>query len=157
MRPLVVGVIKETTPGERRVSLAPSQVGDLCQAGYEVVVAAGAGAEAFFADDDYAKAGARVVSGPNLCAEADLITTVARPPTAVIEQMRPGQILVGMLALLADPGYVRLLASRGLTAISFDGLPRTLSRAQTRRFVFRSSQSRTSSIRTSGSRGTSRT
>ncbi len=131
MRPLVVGVIKEVTPGERRVSLAPSQVGDLRQAGCEVVVEAGAGAEAFFADDDYAKAGARVVSGADLCAEADLITTVARPPTAVIERMRPGQILVGMLAPLADPGYVRLLALRGLTAISLDGLPRTLSRAQT--------------------------
>lgn len=131
MRPLVVGVIRETAPGERRVSLAPGQVDDLRQAGCEVVVEAGAGAEAFFADDDYAKAGARVVSGPDLCAEADVITTVARPPSAIIERMRPGQILVGMLTPLADPGYVRLLASRGLTAISLDGLPRTLSRAQT--------------------------
>jgi NAD(P) transhydrogenase subunit alpha len=106
-------------------------VDDLRQAGCEVVVEAGAGAEAFFADDDYAKAGARVVSGPELCVEADLITTVARPPTSVVERMRPGQILVGMLAPFADPGYVRLLASHGLTAISLDGLPRTLSRAQT--------------------------
>ncbi len=130
MRPLMVGVTKEAAPGEHRVSLAPGQIAELGTAGCEVLVEAGAGADAFFSDEAYATAGARVVSTAELYAEADLITAVGRPPTDALERLRPGQIVVGVLAPLADPGYARDLAARGVTAISLDGLPRTLSRAQ---------------------------
>jgi NAD(P) transhydrogenase subunit alpha len=95
-----------------------------------VLVEAGAGASAFYGDEDYANAGASIVSGDELCTGADLITTVARPPTPVLDRLRSGQVVVGMLAPLGDPAYVDNLAARGITAISLDCLPRTLSRAQ---------------------------
>ena len=45
-------------------------------------------------------------------------------------QLRAGQAVIGMLAPLVDPELAAALAARGVTAISLDGLPRTLSRAQ---------------------------
>ena len=56
---------------------------------------------------------------------------MTRPDPQAIARMRPGQTVVGMLSTLIDPGLARDLAEQGVTAVSLDGLPRTLSRAQT--------------------------
>jgi H+-translocating NAD(P) transhydrogenase subunit alpha len=56
--------------------------------------------------------------------------TVGKPDPEVLERLRSGQAILGMLNPLADPGLAASLAARGITAISLDGLPRTLSRAQ---------------------------
>src|SRR5450759_440167 len=60
---LAVVAIKETAPGERRVALAPDSIGRLKAAGLDVLVEAGAGTGASFADDAYVKAGASIVRG----------------------------------------------------------------------------------------------
>ena len=128
---LSVGVVRETGPGERRVALVPAVVGRLRAAGLRVLVEADAGAAAWFPDEAYAEQGAVVLPTAALYAEADVLVCVGRLDEAGIGRLRPGQTLVGMLAPLADPGHARLLAERGVTAVSLDGLPRTLSRAQT--------------------------
>jgi NAD(P) transhydrogenase subunit alpha len=56
--------------------------------------------------------------------------TVTRPQPDAVDELRPGQAVIGMLAPLADPEFAAALAVRGVTVISLDGLPRTLSRAQ---------------------------
>ncbi len=48
----------------------------------------------------------------------------------MVSALRSGQALLGMLNPLVDPGFVAGLAARGVTAISMDGLPRTLPKAQ---------------------------
>ena len=55
---------------------------------------------------------------------------MTRPDPKAIARMRAGQAVVGMLSTLIDPGLARDLAEQGVTAVSLDGLPRTLSRAQ---------------------------
>jgi H+-translocating NAD(P) transhydrogenase subunit alpha len=125
-----VAVVKETAPGERRVALIPELIGRLQGAGLEVLVESGAGDGAWFADSTYADAGASVVSRAELLADADLILTVGKPDPQLTDALRPGQAILGMLNPLADPGLAAILAARGVTAISLDGLPRTLSRAQ---------------------------
>jgi len=127
---LSVGVVRETGPGERRVALVPAVVGRLRAAGLRVLVETDAGAAAWFSDEAYAQQGAVVLPTAALYAEADVLVCVGRLDEAGIGRLRPGQALVGMLAPLADPGHARLLAERGVTAVSLDGLPRTLSRAQ---------------------------
>jgi NAD(P) transhydrogenase subunit alpha len=127
---LKVGVVRETAAGEQRVALVPAAVGRLRAAGLHVLVEAGAGAAAWFADEAYGRAGAVVVDTDELYAGADVLLSVGRLDPAGTERLRPGQVVIGMLAALADPGYARRLADRGVTAISLDGLPRTLSRAQ---------------------------
>jgi NAD(P) transhydrogenase subunit alpha len=125
-----VAVVKEATPGERRVALAPDAVARLGPAGIEVLVQSGAGAAAWFPDSAYAEAGATIVSRDELLAAADAIVTVGKPDAGLLAGLRAGQAVFGMLAPLTDPGLAADLAARAVTAVSLDGLPRTLSRAQ---------------------------
>ena len=125
-----VGVLKETTPGERRVALVPEMLARLRGAGLDVLVQSGAGDGAWFADSAYAEAGAAIVSRDELLADAGLVITIGRPDGHVAGALRPGQAVLGMLNPLADPALAAQLAARGVTVISLDGLPRTLPKAQ---------------------------
>jgi NAD(P) transhydrogenase subunit alpha len=125
-----VAVVKESAPGERRVALVPETVPRLTAAGLEVVVEQGAGDAAWFPDDAYQSAGATIAKTADLYAAADVILTVTRPDEAAIGRLRAGQTVVGMLAPLVTPQLARQLADKGVTAVSLDLLPRTLSRAQ---------------------------
>ena len=125
-----VGVLKETAPGDRRVALVPEMVGRLQGAGLDVLVQSGAGDGAWFADSAYAEAGAAIVSRDELLAEADVVVGIGRPEETVTGALRGGQALVGLLNPLVDPAFAAAMAARGVTAISMDGLPRTLPRAQ---------------------------
>ena len=127
-RRMKAAVIKETSPGERRVALVPDAVARLGPAGIDVLVQSGAGDGAWLSDAAYADAGASIVSAAEIYRTADVILTVTRPPS--VGELRAGQAVIGMLAPLADPELAAALAARGVTAISLDGLPRTLSRTQ---------------------------
>jgi H+-translocating NAD(P) transhydrogenase subunit alpha len=124
---LRVGIVKEAAPGERRVALTPDVLPKLTAAGAEVLVETGAGAASWFNDADYTAAGARIVDTAALYAESDVIVSVASADTT---RLRSGQAVVGMLSPLLNPGGMSELAKHGVTAISLDGLPRTLTRAQ---------------------------
>jgi NAD(P) transhydrogenase subunit alpha len=126
-----VGVAKETAPGERRVALVPEVLGKLKAAGLEILVETGAGAGAAIPDSAFAEAGATIVSTVELLAQADVILRVAKPSPAEIKALRSGQAVIGFLSPLIDPASAKALASQGVTAISLDAIPRTLSRAQT--------------------------
>src|SRR5688500_3780156 len=126
-----VGVAKETAPGERRVALVPEALGKLQAAGLEILVETGAGAGSAFPDNTYTDAGATVVPTDALYQQSDVVLRVAKPSPAEVKQLRKGQAVVGFLAPLIDPGTAEALAEQGVTAISLDAIPRTLSRAQT--------------------------
>jgi len=123
-------VVKETAPGERRVALVPDAVAKLRPAGIEVLVEQGAGQGAWLTDAAYADAGATVVGTAELFASADVILTVTKPSPAMVDRLSKGQAIIGMLAPLTEPELAATLGAKGVTAISLDGLPRTLSRAQ---------------------------
>jgi NAD(P) transhydrogenase subunit alpha len=125
-----VAVVKETTPGERRVALVPEMVARLRGAGLDVLVESGAGDGAWFTDAAYAEAGAAIVPGPELATGADVLLMVTKPDQALLVALKPGQAVIGMLNPLADPALAAELAGKGVTAISLDGLPRTLPKAQ---------------------------
>jgi NAD(P) transhydrogenase subunit alpha len=127
MSELTVGVIRQDEVGERRVALVPESVARLSALGLGTVVQAGAGAAAWFPDAEYAAAGATVVPGPAVYERADVVVCIRAPDPA---PLREGQLLVGLLQPLLDPGLARRLAEAKVTAVSLDGLPRTLSRAQ---------------------------
>jgi H+-translocating NAD(P) transhydrogenase subunit alpha len=126
-----VGVAKETAPGERRVALVPEVLGKLKAAGLEVLVERGAGAGSSIPDAAYEEAGATIVSTDDLYKGADAILRVAKPSDKEVGKLRQGQALLGLLSPLIDPKTAKALADRGVTAISLDAIPRTLSRAQT--------------------------
>jgi len=126
-----VGVAKENAPGERRVALVPEALGKLKAAGLEILVETGAGAGSALPDAAYQEAGATIVSTEALYKDADVVLKVAKPSAAEVAMVRSGQAVVGFLAPLIDPRLAKSLADAGVTAISLDAIPRTLSRAQT--------------------------
>jgi NAD(P) transhydrogenase subunit alpha len=128
---MLVAVVKEIAPGERRVAIVPEAVAKLTGAGHEVLVQSGAGDGASFPDRAYVDAGARIVDEDALYRDADVILRVQKPTTSEIARLRPGQAVIGLLQPLIDPQTADALAKAGVTAISLDAIPRTLSRAQT--------------------------
>jgi NAD(P) transhydrogenase subunit alpha len=126
-----VGVARETAPGERRVALVPDALAKLTAAGLEILVEKGAGTGALIPDSAYEEAGAKVVSTGDLYEQADVVLRVQKPSPEEAKKLRKGQAVVGLLQPLLDPQLMAALASDGVTAISLDAIPRTLSRAQT--------------------------
>ena len=124
---LTIAVVAETEPGERRVALVPEVVTRLVGAGHRVLVEAGAGAAAWFPDETYRAAGAQVIPGERI-QHADVVFAV-HPVSPT--RLRPGQWLIGLLQPLLQPALMRQYADALVTAVSLDGLPRTLSQAQT--------------------------
>jgi H+-translocating NAD(P) transhydrogenase subunit alpha len=126
-----VGVARETAPGERRVALVPEALGKLQSAGLEILVEAGAGAGASIPDEAYRQAGASIVPTDELYRTAEVVLKIQKPTADEADRLRKGQVLIALLSPLIDPKLALALARKGVTAVSLDTLPRTLSRAQT--------------------------
>lgn len=128
-----VGVPKETDGGETRAAIVPSVVKKLVASGFTVVVESGLGLLAGAPDDAYEQAGARVVSSPDEPSlevwESDVVLTVRPPINRQVDAMKPGAVLVGMLAPLQNETLVRQLAECRITAVAMEFVPR-ISRAQ---------------------------
>ncbi|MDQ2857204.1 MAG: Re/Si-specific NAD(P)(+) transhydrogenase subunit alpha [Candidatus Eremiobacteraeota bacterium] len=127
---MLIGVPKETAPGERRVALVPETVARLAKAGSSVLVERGAGTRAAFTDEAYEAAGATLArDAAEVFAKAEFIAKVGRPSDGELAQMRAGQTLLAFLSPLGDPQSVERYAAQRITALSMDAIPRT-TRAQ---------------------------
>ena len=124
---MLVGVVKETAAGERRVALVPDAVGRLAGSGVDVAVEKSAGAEASFADDAYEREGARIAD--TVLPDADVVCKVQAPSEDEISRLRSGSTLIGFLQPLVNAELTRALAERGVTSFSMDSIPR-ITRAQ---------------------------
>jgi NAD(P) transhydrogenase subunit alpha len=121
-----IAVPHERAPGERRVALTPEIVAKLIKSGNTVAVEHDAGASAGFPDAAYGTAGATIApSYDALVADADIVVRVTKPTDAELDAMRKGAMVIGFLAPLGDPRSVERYATRGLTALSMDAIPRT--------------------------------
>src|SRR5450432_985097 len=133
---MIVGVPRESFPGERRVALVPAALAVLAKAGMEVVVEAGAGADAGYPDAEYVAKGAKIVAQRSeLFRLADVIVQVLghgandRTGTADLPLFHRDQILVGFLRPMGSVESITDLASRGVVSFSVELVPRT-TRAQ---------------------------
>jgi proton-translocating NAD(P)+ transhydrogenase subunit alpha len=120
-----IGVVRETTPGERRVALVPETVGRLAKSGNEVVIDRGAGEASSFPDRMYTDAGGTIGDAW----DAELVVKVAKPSDDELARLRQGAVLIAFLQPLTSHDLVRELARRGVTALSMDAIPR-ITRAQ---------------------------
>jgi len=133
---MIVGVPRETFPGERRVAIVPAVLPTLAKAGLEVVVEAGAGVEAGYPDADYVAKGAKVLSDrAEVFRTADIITQVLcygsndRTGKADLPLLHRDQVLVGFLRPLGSVETISEIASKGVISFSVELMPRT-TRAQ---------------------------
>jgi len=127
---LTIGIPRETSEGETRVSLVPDVAGRLqhMQDGLDVLVESGAGAEAYHADAAYEDEDCTVVNRDEVF-EADVIAKVAPPTDDELEAFSDGQVLVGLLDPLNRPEGAQALAEAGVTTLAMELVPR-ISRAQ---------------------------
>ena len=131
-----IAVPREVHAGECRVATTPDAIKQIQKLGYAVLVEAGAGAAANFADEVYVEAGATIVNDTReLWAAADVIFKVRAPeqhPTLGLHEadlLRAGQILVSFLWPAQNPDLMQRLAATGATVLAMDSVPR-ISRAQ---------------------------
>ncbi|MGC2193483.1 MAG: Re/Si-specific NAD(P)(+) transhydrogenase subunit alpha [Terriglobales bacterium] len=133
---MIIGVPKETYPGERRVALVPMVIPTLTKAGFEVLVEANAGIQAGYPDAQYTEKGAQILANrPMLFEKADIILQVlcygSNDVTgkADLSLLHQDQVLIGFLRPFGSRQVVEEIAGRGVTAFSVELVPRT-TRAQ---------------------------
>jgi NAD(P) transhydrogenase subunit alpha len=133
---VIIGVPKESYPGERRVAVVPAAIPPLTKAGFEVQVQAGAGMEAGYPDSQYADKGAKIVADrAAVFGAADIILQVlcygSNDVTGKqdVPLYRRGQILAGFLRPFGASEIVQEIAHAGVTSFSMELMPRT-TRAQ---------------------------
>ena len=133
---MIVGVPKESFPGERRVAMVPAVIPSLTKAGLELVIEAGAGADSGFPDAEYTAKGAKVVAErAAVFASADIVAQVLcygsndKTGKADLPLYRKGQVLIGFLRPLGEVTTVEDIARAGVTSFSIELMPRT-TRAQ---------------------------
>jgi NAD(P) transhydrogenase subunit alpha len=124
---MIVGVPRETVPGERRVALVPDIVPKVTKAGLEVVAEPGAGTAAGFLDSAYKESGARLE--PDVLPRADILLKVQPPTAEEIGRLREGTTLIGFLQPYANATAIQALAARRVTAFAMELMPR-ITRAQ---------------------------
>ncbi len=133
---MIIGVPKESFPGEQRVALVPAVLPGLVQAGCDVVMEAGAGQAAFYPDAAYVEKGARIAATrAEVFATADAVFQVLahgandKTGRADLPLFRRGQVLIGFLRPLGSPETVQEIAATGAVAFAVEFMPR-ITRAQ---------------------------
>jgi H+-translocating NAD(P) transhydrogenase subunit alpha len=133
---MILGVPRESYPGERRVAIVPAATPALVKAGFEVLVEAGAGLEAGYPDRDYTEKGAKLTADrAEIFRTADIVAQVlcfgSNDVTgkADLPLMRSGQAIVGFLRPMGKLEDLQALAGAGVTSFAVELMPRT-TRAQ---------------------------
>jgi NAD(P) transhydrogenase subunit alpha len=133
---MIVGVPRETFPGERRVALVPGAIANLAKAGMQVVVEAGAGVEAGYPDAEYVVKGAKIAADrTEVFRSADIVVQILcygsndKTGKADVPFFRRDQVLVGFLRPLGSLETIQEIASKGVISFSVELMPRT-TRAQ---------------------------
>jgi len=118
---MIIGVPKEIKKNENRVSVLPSGVKSFVEAGHMVYIEKRAGAESGFSDDEYVKAGAKILDTPKDVYDiAEMIMKVKEPLEPEYSFLREGHILFTYLHLASDPVQTKALLDAKVTGIAYE-------------------------------------
>ena len=125
---MIAGIPRETTPGEKRVSLVPENISKL--SGLQITMERGAGDAAGYPDSAYVEKGARIADDArSLYGGADLVLKVMPPTPSEAGLLKEGSTLISFLYPLANIETVQKLTARRTTVFAMELMPR-ISRAQ---------------------------
>ena len=128
--PVVIAIPKEQAPGEQRVATVPEVVQKLTKSGYEVRIEHNAGSNAYYDDNLFVTAGARIVSSRiDLLKGARIVLRVQPPTVSDVEQLDEGTIIIGFMNMTNNLPAVARMRDRKITAFALELVPR-ISRAQ---------------------------
>ena len=125
-----IGIPKEISEGERRVSIVPKTAAQLIKNGHDVLIESGAGEASNFSDTDYEQAGTTIVNDPQLLySGVDVILKICPPQRHEVEMMNSGLIYIGFLSSALDSEFLKLMNERNITSFAIEFIPR-ISRSQ---------------------------
>ena len=120
---MIVGVPREIKQDEYRVAMLPAGVEELVHQGHCVLIEHDAGIGSGLSNDQYAQAGAQIVSSPKeIFEQAELIVKVKEPQTVEYELLRAGQMLITYFHFAADEAMTRTVLETGVTAVAYETL-----------------------------------
>src|SRR5204862_7547730 len=122
--PVTIAFVRETAAGERRAAITPETARKLLANQARVLIEAGAGVPAGFPDDQYAGAEFSADRAAILAC-ADVLVCVQPPANSELAALKPGAIVIGLLAPHADAARVEAFVAGRLTAFPLEKLPRT--------------------------------
>jgi NAD(P) transhydrogenase subunit alpha len=124
---MIVGIAKETSTGEKRVSIVPEVLSKF--KGVSVVLEKSAGETAGFPDNAYSEKGVSIVDTQTLYGQSNIILKVQPPSESEARMFKKGSVLISLLYPNSNLGVVRNLVQQGVTALAMELMPR-ISRAQ---------------------------
>ncbi len=124
-----IGVPKETLSGETRVALIPSLLSALTKDKHDVLIEQNAGAASSHADEEYVKAGGKIVNTKTLYAESEIVLKVQPPSPDEAAQLREGSSYISFFAPLTSRSLIDTFLKRRITSYSMQYVPR-ITRAQ---------------------------
>lgn len=118
---LQIGIPKESSFQENRVSLTPDSVALLVNNGHQVVIEKGAGAGANFDDDDYADKGAKIAFAKEEVFKSSIILKIEPPTNKELKMMQLGQELISAVQMNTQSDtYFKQLLKKKINAFAFE-------------------------------------
>jgi NAD(P) transhydrogenase subunit alpha len=128
--PFVIAVPKEPAEREKRVAIVPEVVQKLTKSGHEVRIEHDAGTGAYYPDDLFTVAGAKIVfNRTDLLNGAQIVLRVQPPTVNEVDQLAEGTIIIGFMNPARNPESVIRMRDRKVTAFALELIPR-ITRAQ---------------------------
>ncbi len=126
---MIIGIPKESLPGEARVAMSPDVAMKLGGKGFRLCLESGAGLEAGYHDDDYVAAGVEIVDRATALG-SDLVVKVRKPTGEEVASMREGALYIGFLETCdEDDEILQAMFGKRIRPLAMERIPR-ISRAQ---------------------------
>lgn len=122
---MIIGVPKETFPGEKRVALLPAAAERLIKKGAAVSIESGLGLPVYVTDEAYKKAGAQITDRRSLLSSSDIILRLRKPPLEEVGLLKKGAIHISFLDPFNETQLIDALVQQGITAVSMEMIPRS--------------------------------
>ena len=120
-RSFFIGLPREVSLQENRISLTPDAVALLVNNGHEVWVETMAGEGSKFSDKQYSEAGAKIVYSPDEVYKAEFILKIEPPTLDELEYFRPGQTLISALQMgNLKQECINVLLKKRVTALAYE-------------------------------------
>ncbi|MBN1869810.1 MAG: Re/Si-specific NAD(P)(+) transhydrogenase subunit alpha [Candidatus Omnitrophica bacterium] len=122
---MIIGVLKEIHPGERRVPLIPVSVDKLVKKGAEIAIESGTGSTIWTSDEEYKKAGAKIADRAAILSSSDIVLRLRKPPLEEISRLKKGSVHISFLDPFNEPQLIEAFCKNQISAISMEMIPRS--------------------------------
>ena len=120
---MIIGLPKETLPGETRIAFVPSEIKRATSDQLSFQIETGAGLEAYFSDDSYIQSGATMV--PDVYLDSNMIIRINPPAMEDLDKLKEGSYLVSLLNPFINHDLIKELAARNISTFCLELIPRT--------------------------------